>query len=1211
MLFLIKTVLLSAAVASGNHSVQYIGSELKDRIVYTHCGFGHVSLDAAVKPPRKPARKLIVGGKAYARGIGMHAPGEVVVDLDGEFARFDSAIGLQDGNDGSVVFQVYVDDEKKFDSGIVRRKDGLKKVTVDVRSGSELRLVVTDAGDGLRCDAANWVDVRLTPDPHGRKQGRISKVDVAPFATVVTSDPKRMQGTKAKRVEEFPAEDISFTKDLVAKDGVYAIPVDDEGNGVIGLEWREFRYLREAGLIFTDPIYVPENVEFQLWTGVSSWQGAWKAVAVEPRKRDGAWIWKLNFQQGRKATDKVRWVFRGVKSLPSKVAKLTARTRSIYRTADIRIEADSSLGKTPVSINIYNGEAVSRENPHRIRWNPVEPITFTVRYAKTNRCKTDQTTLRFKAKDTRFAVAVEPVVENGAMYIPRAGIMVSDVSKPVSFDAYKKKLSGNRRILDRIREMPEQTFEKAIEMVHRDIQDRGPTMLSLACDQRKFVAYRHGPVGFTLEDEPSAVFDGKTYRGQRRWPYQLHVVFGDEHYEKLSRQLEDETMPIPVTTVDEEGVKYSARTFVAPVENTPHAGRPAWHRRRCVCVAEYTVENTRDKAAETLMVLKVLRDSSLNGKQGSSGEKGKLIPMQDLKAVDGGFVAVRDGRLLAFIDTQSAGPLKISGDGEKVIAAGELRAGRKAKVCCYIPGWKVKVDDYVRFKETADEYAKKTKEYWRELMRNSARIEVPNRFLTNLIHASQIHIMLAAGNEEQGKRIDAWTSSDRYGALESESHPVIRGMDMMGHQDFARNALEFFIARYNDAGYLTTGYTMMGSGWHLWTMVEHVERSGGMEWFEKNAAEFARLCNWISAQRDKTKQIDSHGEKQPNWGVAPPGVFADWGRYTNTTFQEAQYCSGLRETARLLGKIGHADAGKLARAAAEYRDCIERSYRWTAARAPVVSQSDGMWAPAFPPILFVFGEVGGFFPGEDGSRAWCKNAMAHQLYVTGVFDPMAEEVEDMLDNMESLEFLRSGLGEPSYDEKFNRTSWFHLGGFNKCQPYYRRSVELYGLRDDVKPFIRAYFNTIPSLVSRENLTFWEHFHNAGGWNKTHETGWFLCQTRIMLVQERGDELRLAPFVTRNWLKDGMHIRAERLPTIFGPIGYVITSATKNGHIEASISPPTRTPPEKITIRLPHPREKRIKRVFVDGKTHADFNPEKETVMVVPRGKEIKVRAEYE
>ena len=54
-----------------------------------------------------------------------------------------------------------------------------------------------------------------------------------------------------------------------------------------------------------------------------------------------------------------------------------------------------------------------------------------------------------------------------------------------------------------------------------------------------------------------------------------------------------------------------------------------------------------------------------------------------------------------------------------------------------------------------------------------------------------------------------------YGPLESESQAVIRGMDLCGHADFARRGLEFFLKRYNEQGFLTTGYTLVGTGEHL------------------------------------------------------------------------------------------------------------------------------------------------------------------------------------------------------------------------------------------------------------------------------------------------------------------------------------------------------------------------------------------------------------
>ena len=197
-----------------------------------------------------------------------------------------------------------------------------------------------------------------------------------------------------------------------------------------------------------------------------------------------------------------------------------------------------------------------------------------------------------------------------------------------------------------------------------------------------------------------------------------------------------------------------------------------------------------------------------------------------------------------------------------------------------------------------------------------------------------------------------------------------------------------------------------------------------------------------------------------------------------------------------------------------------RAYRGTQARSPVVRLDDGTWVPADPALLDCPGRVEDFLPGEDGNRSWAYSVEigAHHLAATGILDPTSPDVGWMMDYLEESQFLRTGMGD--YPEAKNRQDPYNFGGFGKVQPYYGRFAEVYAGRDDVKPFIRAYFNAIPSLLSLENLSFWEHFHNTAGWNKTHETGWFLCQSRIMLVMERGDELWLAPFATSQWFKDG-------------------------------------------------------------------------------------------
>ena len=349
---------------------------------------------------------------------------------------------------------------------------------------------------------------------------------------------------------------------------------------------------------------------------------------------------------------------------------------------------------------------------------------------------------------------------------------------------------------------------------------------------------------------------------------------------------------------------------------------------------------------------------------------------------------------------------------------------------------------------------------------------------------------------------------------------------MMGHADFAHRSLEFFIKRYNKAGYLTTGYTMIGTGEHLWTLAEHWQRTHDRAWVEKIAPEVARVCRWIVSQRAKTKRLDARGRKVPEYGLMPPGVAADWNRYAYRFFCDAQYCAGLEAAGRMLADIGEPSASALLKDADDYREDLLRAYRWTQARSPVVRLDDGTWMPDGPAMLACFGRVDDFLPGEDGNRSWCYGVEigAHHLAATRILDPAAADVRWNAEYLEDVQFLRSGMGD--YPEAKNRTDPFCFGGFSKVQPYYCRIAEVYALRDDVKPFVRAYFNAIPALLSRENLSFWEHFHNMGGWNKTHETGWFLCQTRVMLVAERGRESVAGPH--------GDQSLAERRNESFGP-----------------------------------------------------------------------------
>ena len=102
---------------------------------------------------------------SYDRGIGTHATSTIVYDLsDKDYEYFSSYVGVDRemyGSVGSISFEVYVDGEKKFDSGIMNSRDPQKYVEVYINGAKELKLVVKDGGNGNGSDHATWGDAKL------------------------------------------------------------------------------------------------------------------------------------------------------------------------------------------------------------------------------------------------------------------------------------------------------------------------------------------------------------------------------------------------------------------------------------------------------------------------------------------------------------------------------------------------------------------------------------------------------------------------------------------------------------------------------------------------------------------------------------------------------------------------------------------------------------------------------------------------------------------------------------------------------------------------------------------------------------------------------------------------------------------------------------------------------------------------------------------
>ena len=108
-------------------------------------------------------RPLTLDGLVYQKGFGVHSNSELRYSLLNEKGAtcntFTASVGIdaEVGSKGSVVFQVFVDGVKKYDSGIMTGSSATKHLSVGIAGAKVLSLQVTDAGDGRSYDHADWV----------------------------------------------------------------------------------------------------------------------------------------------------------------------------------------------------------------------------------------------------------------------------------------------------------------------------------------------------------------------------------------------------------------------------------------------------------------------------------------------------------------------------------------------------------------------------------------------------------------------------------------------------------------------------------------------------------------------------------------------------------------------------------------------------------------------------------------------------------------------------------------------------------------------------------------------------------------------------------------------------------------------------------------------------------------------------------------------
>ncbi|MEU3845342.1 NPCBM/NEW2 domain-containing protein [Streptomyces sp. NPDC028635] len=107
---------------------------------------------------------ITVGGVVYGKGLGVHAPSTVAYYTGRSCETVSASVGVDDekGTKGTVAFEVRADGRTVASTGVLTNAMPAQTLTADVSGAQVVELVVTDGGDGVDSDHADWADARLT-----------------------------------------------------------------------------------------------------------------------------------------------------------------------------------------------------------------------------------------------------------------------------------------------------------------------------------------------------------------------------------------------------------------------------------------------------------------------------------------------------------------------------------------------------------------------------------------------------------------------------------------------------------------------------------------------------------------------------------------------------------------------------------------------------------------------------------------------------------------------------------------------------------------------------------------------------------------------------------------------------------------------------------------------------------------------------------------
>ncbi|MCE5272115.1 hypothetical protein LLH00_12635 [bacterium] len=805
------------------------------------------------------------------------------------------------------------------------------------------------------------------------------------------------------------------------------------------------------------------------------------------------------------------------------------------------------------------------------------------------------TIVTVKTADNPFSFFLRDASTDQPVYIPEYGVVVTEASDRRSYTEIETaiKARGGLSKLERLAAEPEECFDSAAANT-RSLTCQ--TWLGLSRDIRLF------SIGDRLEwIQPRFHGDEVALpeNGDQPCRYKFLLGRGWGPVSRITRRLEDGVLPILHGALIDDDITYNLTAFVSLESSTLTGenlrgthylvadGFGAGHMFTPEQQARYDAlaPEEMNRPEETVLFMRIEAANAASVPRYAFFRNPAPGPADDFSfatvapyTFDGaeGLGVFESGRVFA-VSTLDGKPLR------QEQAAVEVRPGGSAVLEVRLLHRPVSRERALKLREASFEQRHaECRAFWQHKLDSAARIHVPEPRIDKMLRAGLLHLDLITYGLEPDSTLTATIGV--YSAIGSESSPIIQFMDAMGWHETARRALTYFLDKQHDDGFMQNfGGYMLETGAALWSLGEHYRYTRDDDWVRRIEPKLVKACEYLHAWRERNMNDSLRGR---GYGMLE-GKVADPNDPFHSFMLNGYAYLGLARVAEMLAAVDPKESARWSREAEALKADIRTTFFESMGRSPVIPLGGGAWCPTAPPWPEHQGPLGLF---TDGGRWFSHGAMQ----IRDALGPLYLVYQEVLAPEETASTFLVNFNSEMMTSRNTAFS----------QPYYSRHPVVHLLRGEVRPFLKAYYNTVASLADRQTYTFWEHYFGASP-HKTHEEGWFMMQTRWMLCLEKGTGIKLLPGVPRAWLDRGKRIDLERVATYFGPLSLHVESAADRDAVHAEVDCSGARRPGFVELRLPHPQGRKALRV-----TGGVYDPQTETVRIEPFSGRAEVSAEF-